>query len=58
MINLESLEKVEKSKFGSHFTKPLYGDYCFSNIPEILRAESPRGLPQNNKIVFYIDAFG
>ena len=34
MINLESLEKVGNSKFGSHFTKPLYGDYCFSNIPE------------------------
>ena len=49
MINLESLEKVEKSKFGSHFTKPLYGDYCFSNIPEtikkLLGSESSNTLP-------------
>ena len=37
MINLESLEKVGNSKFGSHFTKPLYGDYCFSNIPETIK---------------------
>ena len=72
MINLESLEKVEKSKFGSHFTKPLYGDFCFSNIPEtikkLLGAESSRSLPESilkglpqqyDKIVlFYIDAFG
>ena len=72
MINLESLEKVEKSKFGSHFTKPLYGDFCFSNIPEtikkLLGAKSSntlpesifKGLPQQyDKIVlFYIDAFG
>ena len=36
MINLESLEKVDNSKFGSHFTKPHYGDYCFSNIPETI----------------------
>ena len=33
MMNVESLEKVGSSKFGSHFTNPLYGDYCFSNIP-------------------------
>ena len=49
MINLESLEKVEKSKFGSHFTKPLYGDFCFSNIPEtikkLLGAKSSNTLP-------------
>ena len=72
MINLESLEKVDNSKFGSHFTKPLYEDYCFSNIPETIKnllvAESTntlpesilKGLPQQyDKIVlFYIDAFG
>ena len=50
MINLESLEKVGNSKFGSHFTKPLYGDFCFSNIPEtikkLLGAESNRSLPE------------
>ena len=51
MINLESLERVEKSKFGGHFTKPLYGDYCFSNIPEtikkLLGAESSHALPES-----------
>ena len=72
MINLESLEKVGTSKFGSHFTKPLYEDFCFSNIPEtikkLLGAESSHALPESilkglpqqyDKIVlFYIDAFG
>ena len=51
MINLESLEKVEKSKFGSHFTKPLYGDFCFSNITETIKklfgAESSRSQPES-----------
>ena len=51
MINLESLEKVGNSKFGIHFTKPLYGDYCFSNIPEtiktLLGAESSHSLPES-----------
>ena len=71
-MNVESLERVEKSRFGNQFTKPLYGDYCFSNIPEtikkLLGAESNRSLPESilkglpqkyDKIVlFYIDAFG
>ena len=49
MMNVEALEMVDNSKFGSHFIKPLYGDYCFSNIPEtikkLLGPESSHALP-------------
>lgn len=32
-INQPSLDAVRRSRAGEHFRVPLYGSYCFSNIP-------------------------
>lgn len=36
MINQNSIDKVDNSILNSHFSKPLYDSYCFSNIPELI----------------------
>lgn len=71
MINQQSIEVVDASKFSSNFRKPLYDSYCFSNIPgtieHLLTGESALGqLPSDvvsgdsyDKVVlFFVDAFG
>lgn len=73
MDNRNSIEKVNQSRFGDHFIKPLYGSYCFSHIPgTILKAlgAEDRGyspLPDDvfpavrdyqSVILLFVDAFG
>lgn len=71
MLNKESISAVDQSKFGEHFTKPLYEAYNFSRIPgtivEALTSEGARSLPKDTlpekrtyqKAVFlFVDAFG
>lgn len=72
MINQKSVAAVNASKFGDHFTKPLYNSYCFSNIPQtvknLLADEHKPALPDdvlgdlpksyNKVILFFVDAFG
>lgn len=71
MININSIEKVNKSRIGD-FTIPLYDSYCFSNIcgtiKNLFNISSDKVLPEDviennqvrtNKVVFFlIDAFG
>lgn len=72
MLNTISLNAVNHSKFSQRFVKPLYGSYCFSNIPQtisfLLTGEGKSGLPldvfgnlptsYDKVILFFIDAFG
>lgn len=72
MINKLSIDAVQKSTFGTHFTKPLYDSYCFSNIPQTIKnvlinqdkKSLPKDvfgdLPQNyDKVIFIlVDGFG
>lgn len=52
MINQDSIQKVNDSKFSSQFVKPLYSSYCFSNIPDFILSlfgdtEKPARLPKS-----------
>lgn len=73
MDNLTSFSVVTGSRFLSEFIKPLYGSYCFSEIPGTIQSllsgsRHPRSLPEDvlpngyqqyDKVVFFfIDAFG
>lgn len=71
MINQKSIEAVAAATFSSHFRKPLYDSYCFSNIPgtieKLLTGDTNnRSLPTDvvthdsyDKVVlFFVDAFG
>ena len=37
MLNTTSVDAVNGSKFSQSFVKPLYGSYCFSNIPRTVK---------------------
>ncbi len=72
MLNKKSIEEVEKSLFSTHFCKPLYGSYCFSEIPATIK--SLFGKPSTSRLpldttegaesaydvvfLFLIDGFG
>lgn len=70
MLNQKSLQKVNQSKFSTHFVKPLYDSYCFSNIPDTIKQllGLPNQLPlpkdtlsknRSEKVIFlFIDSFG
>jgi hypothetical protein len=73
MINEKSIAAVDSSNFSSKFVAPLYGSYCFSNIPQLVRrvlvpeaegCQMPLDVlgdmpKQYNKVVlFLVDAFG
>src|SRR5579863_2406565 len=72
MLNSTSLDAVHVSRFSQRFLKPLYGSYCFSNIPRttqfLLTGEGQSALPldvfgslpthYDKVIVFFVDAFG
>lgn len=38
MFNEHSLAAVKKSTFSKHFARPLYDSYCFSRIPDTIKA--------------------
>lgn len=68
MINRHSLERVAGSSFSHGFCKPLYGTYCFSQIPATIKrllTKEKGGLPldcgdgeYDRVILFLIDGFG
>jgi predicted AlkP superfamily pyrophosphatase or phosphodiesterase len=71
MINQESVQKVEESRFSKGFRKPLYDSFCFSKIPATVSylltgEEKEAALPQScfasgeydGVVLFFIDAFG
>ena len=72
MINADSLNAVNASKFNDHFAKPLYDSYCFSQIPQtiyhLLTGDEQPGLPTSvlgdlphrfdKVILMFVDAFG
>jgi predicted AlkP superfamily pyrophosphatase or phosphodiesterase len=72
MLNAVSLNAVKSAKFSQRFVKPLYGSYCFSNIPQtiesLLSGQRQCALPidvfghlptkYSKVILFLVDAFG
>src|SRR5258707_14094464 len=72
MINADSLNAVNASKFNGHFAKPLYDSYCFSQIPQtiyyLLTGDEKPGLPISvlgdlphrfdKVILMFVDGFG
>jgi predicted AlkP superfamily pyrophosphatase or phosphodiesterase len=72
MINGDSLRAVDAAQWTTHFIRPLYDSYCFSQIPRLVRAVfDPKGetdVPASmfgpcsgdydTVILFFIDAFG
>src|SRR5690349_6389174 len=38
MLNTVSLNAVNNSKFSQRFVKPLFGSYCFANIPQTIES--------------------
>ena len=72
MINKRSIEAVNAAHFGEYFCKPLYGSYCFSEIPGTIKKlfglPGAKGLPldtlkfsdQDSKdvILLFLDGFG
>lgn len=72
MLNKNSLTAVASTIFKGDLLKPLYGSYCFSEIPgtikRIFGGDSVRGLPADclprgpdiaeNVVVLFIDALG
>ena len=49
MINHESLDTVRRAQWTERFVRPLYGSYCFSQIPRLIRSlltgEDSGGVP-------------
>src|SRR5438874_12864241 len=72
MIDQESIRIVSESRFGEHFTKPLYDGYAFAQLPQTIRSlltdDRRRGVPfgpredlydkYDTVILFFIDCFG
>ncbi|MDQ2904823.1 MAG: alkaline phosphatase family protein [Chloroflexota bacterium] len=72
MFNAHSLNAVNNAKFSQHFVRPLYGSYCFANIPQtiqfLLTGQGQSALPLDvfgplptsykNVLMIFIDAFG
>jgi hypothetical protein len=72
MINKKSLDAVHSAYTSQYFCKPLYGSYCFSEIPNTIKklfgiSASPalpedalvfNGQEDKNVILLFIDGFG
>jgi hypothetical protein len=72
MINEASMRAVDAATFKGQFIRPLYGSYCFSQIPQTVRyrlgAAATPGLPldtlgqinsqYDHVILFLVDALG
>ena len=72
MITEDSVRAVEAAQWTSHFIKPLYDSYCFSQIPRLIRSvfgsahdtAAPTHLlghlaaPYARVVLFCIDALG
>jgi len=72
MINAESIASADAARYAEHYVKPLYGGYCFSQLPEtvlhLLGGEANAPLPAatfggevgpyDHVILLFIDGFG
>ena len=72
MLNKNSIQSVDASRFDRGFVKPLYESYCFANIPTSIRAlmmgMGKPTLPANTLgefghhydavVLFLVDGFG
>lgn len=72
MINQSSILAVERAKFSKTFCRPLYGSYCFNQIPgtilKLLTGSSEQALPDDTYtmskgeyeyvVLIFIDGFG
>jgi predicted AlkP superfamily pyrophosphatase or phosphodiesterase len=74
MINMTSLNAVNRSKFSHNFTRPCYDTYCFANLPATIeflltdKEQKAQMLPldvfgdlptrYDKVIFFFIDSFG
>lgn len=73
MINQSSIKAISQSKFSTEFIHPLYGSYCFSEIPDLIKntlgiEDKKCGMPEDvfgslprnyeKVILFILDAFG
>ncbi len=73
MLNTKSINAVDSATFLDNLQRPLYGHYCFSEIPgtisKLLGDPKPTGLPTDafgtdtypqphSVVIFLIDAFG
>ena len=72
MINSESVAAVGDARLNAHFIRPLYETYCFSRLPQTIRALLVDGVEPgisfgprqdlyqeyDSVILFFIDAFG
>ncbi len=72
MINENSVQAVNNSRWSEQFRKPLYDSYCFAQIPQTIRwlltGAGSAGLPQDTLgafaqqydavVLFFVDAFG
>lgn len=72
MLNTNSVNTVNESRFSQRFTRPRYDSYCFSNIPPtiqfLLTGQGQSALPldvfsglptrYDAVVLFFIDAFG
>ena len=72
MLNATSIQTVNGARTSPHLVRPLYGSYCFANIPAsiiyLLTGEGQcalpidvfQGLPArfDRVVLFFIDAFG
>ena len=71
MINDASIKAVADARWTDHFIKPLYGSYCFSQIPRLIQSIftntdmdvqrmllGPLAGRYDKVVLFFIDAFG
>src|SRR5437588_11168228 len=72
MLNANSLNAVNSSRFSQRFVKPLYQSYCFANLPTtiqyLLSGHGQSALPldvfgplptrYNKVVLIFLDAFG
>jgi predicted AlkP superfamily pyrophosphatase or phosphodiesterase len=72
MLNAASIQTVNGARTSPHLVRPLYGSYCFANLPAsiayFLTGEGQCALPTdvfeglptrfNRVVLFFIDAFG
>lgn len=71
MLNDASIKAVKEAQWTDHFIRPLYGSYCFSQIPRLIQSLftnndtdvqrmllGPLAGRYDKVVLFFIDAFG
>jgi hypothetical protein len=72
LLNTDSVTALDGAGWGDHFIRPLYESYCFSRIPDLIRASLPGGAgpaaaasllgplarPYQKVVLLFVDAYG